>query len=119
MDDRQASLKEKLSRLLMEAAEVEVELSRAEGVIVGVPHYSVIESRAHELGKELSRTAQQRHMREITATAARRARCPCGSAVCELQEQNRSLRSIDGEVQAQELKGQCPFCRRDFSPSGK
>jgi hypothetical protein len=31
MDDRQASLKEKLSRLLMEAAEVEVELSRAEG----------------------------------------------------------------------------------------
>jgi hypothetical protein len=116
MDDRQASLKEKLSRLLLEVAEVEVELSRAEGAIVGVPHYSVIESRAHELGKELSRKVQQRHMGEITATAARRARCPCCSAVCEVQEQKRPLTSIDGQVQVQELKGHCPFCRRDFFP---
>jgi len=36
-------LKERLDRLLREAAEVEVELSRAEGAIKGVPHYWAIE----------------------------------------------------------------------------
>ena len=55
MDDRQAALREKLDLLLREVAEVEVELSRAEGSIVGIPHYSVIESRAHELGWALTR----------------------------------------------------------------
>ncbi len=37
MDDRQAALKEKLNHLLREAAEVEVELSRADEAIVGIP----------------------------------------------------------------------------------
>ncbi len=38
MDDRRTVLREKLARLLKEAAEVEVELSREEGAIVGIPH---------------------------------------------------------------------------------
>lgn len=76
MDDRQAALEEKLERLLREAAEVEVELSRADGTIVGIPHYSVIESRAHELGRRLSRSVQQRQMGETAAAAARMAKCP-------------------------------------------
>jgi hypothetical protein len=62
MEDRREVLEEKLVRLLREAAEVVVELSRAEGAIVGIPHYSVIESRAHQLGRRLSRQVQERRM---------------------------------------------------------
>lgn len=117
MDDRQAVLQEKLDQLLREAAEVEVELSRAEGAIVGIPHYSVIESRAHEMGRRLSREIQQRQMDEAAAVAARTARCPgCGST-CRLTAKKRPLTSIDGGVEVQELKGHCPVCRRDFFPS--
>jgi len=55
---RTIQLRERLERLLREAAEVEVELSRADGTIQGIPHYSVIEGRAHELGRQLSRQVQ-------------------------------------------------------------
>ena len=59
MDGTMTKLKEKLDQLLHEAAEVSVAaLDRAEGTIVGVPHYSVIEGRAHELGQQLSRRIQ-------------------------------------------------------------
>ncbi len=53
MDGTATTLKEKLEQLLREAAEVSVALDRADGTIVGVPHYSVIEARAHELGQQL------------------------------------------------------------------
>ena len=52
MDGRATALAEKLERLLAEAAEVSVTLDRAAGTIQGVPHYSVIERRAHELGQQ-------------------------------------------------------------------
>ena len=67
-DAKTAHLKERLEKLLREAAEVEVELSRADGSIKGVPHYSVIEERAHELGRKLSRQVQQRQIREAVAS---------------------------------------------------
>jgi hypothetical protein len=60
--DRTIRLKERLERLLREAAEVQVELSRADGTIKGIPHYSVIETQGHELGRQLSREFQQRQM---------------------------------------------------------
>jgi hypothetical protein len=117
MDDRQAVLQEKLNRLLKETAEVEVELSRASGVIVGIPHYSVIESRAHELGRQLSREVQQQQMSETAAQSPQRARCPTCQTLCELQEHERSMTSIDGAFELLELKGHCLCCRRDFFPS--
>ena len=117
MDDRQTALREKLDQLLREAAEVEVELSRAEGAIVGIPHYSVIESRAHELGRRLSRRIQERQLSETAAVAPRTARCPeCGST-SKLTDTKRPMTSIDGVFKVQELKGHCPVCRRDFFPS--
>lgn len=117
MEDRSGALREKLERLLKEAAEVEVELSQVEGAIVGIPHYSVIESRAHQLGRQLSREVQQRQMGERSALESRRACCPgCGTS-CELREHKRWLTSIDGPLEIQELKGRCPTCRRDFFPS--
>jgi hypothetical protein len=117
MDDRQVALREKLDCLLREAAEVEVELSRAEGAIVGIPHYSVIESRAHELGRRLSRRVQQRQMGETAARGPRRAKCPGCGTICELSECKREITSIDGGFELLELKGHCPSCRRDFFPS--
>jgi len=117
MEDQRRLLEEKLSRLLSEAAQVEVELSRAEGAIVGVPHYSVIESRAHELGRQLSRQVQQRQMAESAARAAPQARCPTCGTLCELKAKQRQITSIDGPLPIQELQGRCPSCRRDFFPS--
>ncbi len=58
-------LKEQLERLLHEAAEVEVELSRANGTIKIAPHHSLIEGCVRELGKRLSRQVQQRQMSEL------------------------------------------------------
>lgn len=117
MDDRQSRLKEKLAKLLAEAAEVEVELSRAEGAIVGVPHYSVIESRAHALGRSLSQHIQQRQMSEVAAVEGRRAKCPKCGTVCELGVKKRPMMSIDGELSMADVYGHCPVCRRDFFPS--
>lgn len=116
-EKRTANLKEHLERLLHEAAEVEVELSRADGTIKGVPHYSQIEGRAHELGKRLSRQVQQRQMSELAASQAETARCPeCGTLV-RLQPRQRDVKSVDGNTTLQELVGDCPCCRKSFFPA--
>lgn len=118
MDARSAALKEKLDRLLREAAETAVELDWAEGTIRGVPHYSIIELRAHELGRQFSRSVQERQMAEVVAHQAVQGKCPtCGTA-CELQFHRREdVASIDGKISLQEVKGHCPCCRKDFFPS--
>jgi hypothetical protein len=117
MDDRRERLAARQERLLEELARVEVELSREEGAIVGIPHYSVIESRAHQLGRRLSCEVQQQQMREMASEAPPRARCPTCGTTCELKPDKRQIKSIDGSLDAQELKGHCPTCRRDFFPS--
>lgn len=114
-----AQLKERLERLLREAAEVEVEMSRADGTIKGVPHYSLIEGRAHELGKQLSREVQQRQMNELAASQAATAKCPeCGTR-CKLRLQKRDMKSVDGEARFEEVVGDCPCCRRSFFPAAR
>jgi hypothetical protein len=115
--EKTANLKERLERLLREAAEVEVELSRADGTIKGVPHYSLIEGRAHELGKRLSRQVQQRQMNELAALQAATAKCPgCGTLV-RMQPRQRDVNSVDGETTLQELVGECSRCRKSFFPA--
>jgi DNA repair exonuclease SbcCD ATPase subunit len=114
--ERSERLKARLERLLREAAEVEVELSRADGSIKGVPHYSVIEGRAHVLGKQLSREVQQRQMSELAASQSLTAKCPgCGTR-CRLEATVREVNSVDGRAELQELAGYCPCCRRSFFP---
>src|SRR5262249_1363688 len=116
MDGTTATLKDKLDQLLREAAEVSVALDRAEGTIVGVPHYSVIEARAHELGQQLSREIQARQMGAITAQAADTAKCPeCGTR-CQLEPEERDVTSVDGSLTIEEPFGHCPTCRRGFFP---
>jgi hypothetical protein len=116
MDGATAALKEKLNRLLKEAAQVSVALDRADGAITGVRHYSVIEARAHELGQRLSREIQAQQMGELVAGRMATAPCPKCRARCELNPKQRSVTSIDGPVQIQELEGYCPACRRAFFP---
>ena len=115
--ERIARLKERLERTLREAAEIEVELSRVDGTIRGVPHYSVIEGRAHELGKQLSRTVQQRQMNELAADQAATAKCPTCGARCPVDTTPRRLQSVDGATRVTESRGYCLGCRRAFFPS--
>jgi len=117
MDGEARALQKKLNDFLRQAAEVAVALDRANGTIRGVPHYSVIETRAHELGQALSRRIQQRQMAEIVAVQAQRAGCPSCGRMAELVAVKRSVTSVDGAVHLQELRGYCRSCRRSFFPS--
>jgi uncharacterized protein with PIN domain len=116
MDGTTSTLKEKLDQLLREAAEVSVTLDRVEGTIVGIPHYSVIEARAHELGQQLSRRVQAQQMGELAAHAASSAKCPeCGTR-CDTSRKKRQVTSVDGALTVDELFAHCPKCRRGFFP---
>jgi len=115
--ERVARLRERLERSLREAAEIEVELSRADGSIRGVPHYSVIEGRAHELGKQLSRAVQQRQMSELAAAQATTAKCPTCGTRCAVRPKKRPLQSVDGAAEIADAQGYCPGCRRSFFPA--
>ncbi len=117
MDDRTAVLKQKMDRLLLEAAEVSVELDRTSGLIQGVPHYSRIEARAHELGQQLSREIQQRQMAETVALEIPKAACPTCGTRCDLKPKKRPATAIDGDLHLIELCGDCPVCRRAFFPA--
>jgi uncharacterized protein with PIN domain len=119
MDDRSRLLRDKFLKLLREAAELKVTLDRADGTIRGVPHYSVIEETAHELGREVSRMVQAMHLSEVVAEYPPNARCPeCGTQ-CKLRPKERTVLSGDGKVELQELVGRCPCCRRDFFPAAR
>lgn len=116
MDGATTTLKAKLNQLLKEAARIAVVLDRADGTITGVPHYSVIEARAHELGQQLSREIQAQQMGELVAGRPASARCPKCRARCDLNLKQRTVTSIDGPVEVQELGGYCLACRRAFFP---
>ena len=116
MDDDALRLQKKLDDLLREAAEVSVALDRTNGTIQGVPHYSVIETRAHELGQQFSRRIQERQMGEIVATQATRGTCPGCGRQRELIPTKRQVTSIDGAVELQEPQGYCSSCRKAFFP---
>lgn len=119
MDDRNDALRLKIKNLLQEAAEAKVALDRTDAKFKGVPHYSLIEDAAHELGCELSRMVQQMHMTELAANQAPSGKCPkCGEQHA-LRLKKRSVTSGDGSVDVAELMGHCPGCRRDFFPSAR
>lgn len=117
MDDQRTVLREELSQLLRKAAEVKVRLDRADGTVRGVPHYSVIESAAHELGREVSRMVQAMHLAEVVADGPQFARCPRCERRCQLTVKKRRVLSGDGPVELQELVAHCPCCRRAFFPA--
>ena len=117
MEDKMEQLREKLAKTLQEAAELKVALDRADGRIQGVPHYSVIEDAAHEIGCQLSRLVQQRHMAELVAQCSPSGKCPKCGRMQSLNLKKRAVLSGDGSVELSELAGHCPCCRRAFFPS--
>lgn len=117
MDGERTELQAKLDRLLEEAAAVSVALSRADGTIKGVPHYSVIEEHAHQLGRRLSRMVQAQQTQQAVSSQPRQHRCPhCGS-IGDLEISQRTMTSLDGAMTLADLVGHCRKCRRDFFPS--
>jgi hypothetical protein len=117
MEDITDRLRKKLAQTLREAAATKVALDRAEGKIKGVPHYSVIEDTAHELGCEVSRLVQQMHITELVANQPLSGNCPKCGGQHSLELKKRKVTSGDGRVELMELAGDCPSCRRAFFPS--
>lgn len=116
MDRHVEELEQEVIRLLLQAAEAAVALDRAKGTIRGVPHYSVIELRAHELGQQLSREIQQKHLAAMVSEQSSRTGCPGCGTDCDLEPDKRTVTSIDGAVTVPELQGYCRRCRRAFFP---
>ena len=117
MDDGNSQLREKLVKSLRESAAAKVALDRAEGKIKGVPHYTVIEDAADDVGREVSRLVQQLHLTELVADQSLSGKCPeCGTR-CDLELKKRKLTSGAGSVELLESTGHCPCCRRAFFPS--
>jgi len=65
MEDKINALKEKLDRLMQEAAETAADLQAAERGSRGPVHFSQIEAAAHAVGCALSSGIQERVVREV------------------------------------------------------
>jgi hypothetical protein len=109
-------LRKRLDDLLRQAAEISVALARADGTIRGVPHYSAIEGRAHQLGQQLSRQIQERQMGDIMAAWVPKGSCPACGRRGQLIATKRPVTSVDGRIEVRELGGYCPSCRKAFLP---
>ena len=116
MDGTTAALREKLDQLVKEAAAVAIALDRATGEIDGVPDYSKIEGRAHELGQQLSREIQRLQMARVALQSESTAECPACGTRCRSTHKKRKVVSIDGALELEEPTAQGPTCRRAFFP---
>lgn len=117
MDDKTQKLKEKLDRLLREAAEAAAELQAAERGAGQPVHFSQIEAAAHQVGSQLSCRIQERTARELAADVPQEAPCPTCGTLCRLNITRRTVHSTDGPLDLWEPHGHCTRCRRDFFPS--
>ena len=117
MDGKIASATQKLDEALKAATDAAVELQRLLPEHQSVPHYSVIEQAAHEVGVRLSCLIQRQHVSNIAAEAGPKAKCPRCQKLCDVDCRTRIVKSIDGEVEMIEAKARCSRCERDFFPS--
>lgn len=118
MEGVATELRRELEATLKRGAELKVELDLAEGRLpkTGIPHYTLIENAAHEVGQLVSRMVQQKVMNELVAASASEGKCPTCKTRCKLKPAQRKVLSGDGPVELQEVVGHCPVCRRDFFP---
>lgn len=117
MDGRVEALREKLDRLLREAAETAADLRTAERGGRGPAHFSQIEAAAHAVGSQLSCRIQEREVREVAVEVPKTAACPGCGQECRVRFERRTIAAADGPVDVLEPKGHCRLCRRDFFPS--
>ena len=117
MDDKIEALKEKLDRLMREAAETAADLQAAERGTRGPVHFSQIEAAAHAVGCALSSGIQERVVREAVADIPQKLPCPDCGTLCKVKFDRRTIHSTDGPVVVLEPECHCRRCRRDFFPS--
>ena len=117
MDAARQARDRKKNDLLAQLAELMIEEQVEEGVFLNTPHYSVIELAAVNLGRELSREAQQRAAREVAANCEPHAVCPTCHSPCDVEIKERQVTSISGPVKLTEATAHCHKCRRFFFPS--
>ncbi len=117
MDAKIQARNKRKQELLRELAELNIQEQVEEGVFLETPHYSVIELAAMNLGRELSREAQQRGAREIAAQCDTQVACPDCNAVCKVRLEQRTVTGLSGPVELTETVANCPKCRRAFFPS--
>lgn len=117
MDAAQQTRQSRKKELLLELAELMIDEQVEQGVFLATPHYSVIELAAMNLGRELSREAQQRGAREIAAGCDAQAACPTCRTACDVRIETRNVTSLSGSVELAETVADCPKCRRSFFPS--
>ncbi len=117
MDADQQARAERKRQLLRELAELQVAEMADAGRFDQTPHFGAIEQVASELGKELSREAQERAAREVAAASEMHTACPTCGALCDVTTKRRTVNSIDGPVELTESIADCRRCRRSFFPS--
>ena len=116
MDGKTQNLKEKLERLLREAAETAAELQACDRGAGKPVHFSQIEAAAHQVGSQLSCRIQERAAREVAADCPENAPCPTCGIPSHLSIERRTINSTDGPIVVWEPQGHCTRCRRDFFP---
>ncbi len=117
MDAAQQARSKKKKELLIQLAELMIEEQVEEGVFLNTPHYSIIELAAANLGRELSREAQERAAREVAANCEQKANCPTCNSPCDVEVLERQVTSMTGPVELAETTAHCKKCRRSFFPS--
>ena len=117
MDGDIERLTKRFERQLEETAQLAAQLQAAGRSAEGRLHYSMIESAAHEAGRQLSQRIQSRAAREVVAEAPMKAACPACGAKCAVDTHEREVASIDGPVALCEARAYCDRCRRSFFPS--
>lgn len=80
--------------------------------------FAEMEQVSHGLGRELSRRLQGAFTTDQADRMASDYDCPTCGLECEAVRDKRTIKTVDGPAEVEELKSYCPKCRRYFFPSG-
>ena len=112
------SVEERIQRMALELAEELGDLSS--GGEYGSP-FAALEARAAEIGDRIMRELTRIRVQQASATPVSKehSACPdCGAAGECTQLRDRTLQTIRGDINFQEVAFYCRKCRRSFFPSG-
>lgn len=78
--------------------------------------FATIEQRAHEAGQKIARTLCEQVAAEQAQTTDESQHCPECNQPCPSSIQTRELLTRDGPILLEEVRLDCPHCRRAFFP---
>lgn len=79
--------------------------------------FAEMEQISHGLGRELSRRLQGSFVSDQGGRMPPDYDCPTCGLECEAVRTKRTIKTVDGLAEIEELKSYCPKCRRCFFPS--